>query len=343
MAERQTPAAGTARAAVWRGPGRIAIEDWPLPEPSPTDAVVRVRRCGLCGSDLHIVDGDLPSLVPPRVLGHEPFGVVESVGDAVADFEPGEAVTWEPSLPCGSCFACRTGEDGLCERRVQIVGAFAERTVVPARALHRIPPDLSADRAVLAEPLSCALYAHERGEVRPGDSVAVIGAGTIGLLLVALARHAGASWILVSDPNPRKQALARAVGADVVIDPRTSSVAEVARDATAGRGVDVAFEAVGAPPAVADALLVPRAGGRVALVGLSGPSAAVTMPLLSVLQRDLTIHAVWLRKFSFQRAVALLPLLPLDGIVTHAVPLEQIGDAFALLRAGEAVKAVVEP
>jgi L-iditol 2-dehydrogenase len=333
----------TVRAAVWHGPGRMEIEPWPLPEVGSTDVLVRVQRCGVCGSDLHVLDGDLPEFVPPRVLGHEPLGVVESVGDAVADFRPGETVTWEPSLPCGACFYCHAGEDGLCERRVRILGAFAERTVVPARALYSLPPDLSASHGVLAEPLSCALYAHERGQVHPGDSVAVVGAGTIGLLLIALARRAGAGLILVSDLNPRKRALALELGADIAIDPQVEQVEEVARRVTGGRGVEVAFEAVGAPAAVADALAAPRPGGRVALVGLSGPSAAVTVPLLSLLRRDLVVHAVWMRKFTFQRAVELLPVLPLERIVTHTLPLDRIDDAFALLRSGEAVKVVVEP
>lgn len=331
------------RAAVWRGPGQIAVEDWVLPSVGPTDVLVRLERCGLCGSDVHIVDGDLPSFVPPRVLGHEPLGVIESVGEAVTDFQPGDPVTWEPSLPCGSCFYCREAEDGLCERRVPIVGAFAECTVVPVQALYRIPSGLPVGQGVLAEPVSCALYAHDRGEVHAGDHVAVIGAGTIGLLLVALARRAGAAHILVSDPNPRKRAIAEAIGADAVIDPRVESVADAAKRATHGRGVEVAFEAVGAPSAVVDALAAPRAGGRVALVGLSSATASATIGLQSLMVRDLTVHAVWMRKYTFQRAVELLPLLPLEQIVSHTVPLESIRDAFDLLRSGEAVKVVVEP
>lgn len=333
----------TVRAAVWRGAGQIAIEDWRLPPIGPTDALVRVRRCGLCGSDLHVLDGDVPEFVPPRVLGHEPLGVIEAVGGAVADYEPGDTVTWEPSLPCGSCFYCREGEDGLCEQRVPIVGAFSERTVVPERALYRLPAELPASHGVLTEPLSCALYAHDRAGVHPGDRVAVIGAGTIGLLLIMLARRAGAEQILVSDPNPRKRALAQELGADVVIDPHVERVEKATRHATGGRGVEVAFEAVGAPAAVADALAAPRPGGRVALVGLSSPSASATVPLLGLLRRDLTVHAVWMRKFTFQRAVALLSALPLGKIVSHTVALDEIAEAFALLRSGEAVKVVVEP
>jgi L-iditol 2-dehydrogenase len=330
-------------AAVWRGERLLAVEPWPLPEMGPGDALVRIQGCGVCGSDVHVVDGDLTEFVPPRVLGHEPLGVVEAVGDAVSTFHPGDHVTWEPSLPCRSCFYCREGEDGLCERRVPIPGGFAERTVVPQRALYHIPAGLAGGLGVLAEPLSCALYAHDRGRVAVGDRVAVIGAGTIGLLLTMLARRAGASMIVVSDPNPRKREIAAAVGADVVIDPASTSLPDAIRPLTGGRGADVAFEAVGSPATVLDALAVPRPGGTAVLVGLTSPAASASVPLFGVLRRDITIEAVWLRRFTFQRAVALLPQLPVGRLISHRVPLGRIGHAFDLLRSGEAVKVVVEP
>ncbi len=330
-------------AAVWRGTRVLDLASWPLPDPGADDVLVAVTGCGVCGSDLHIVDGELTEFVPPRVLGHEPLGVVEAVGDGVTDYRPGDQVTWEPSLPCRSCFYCREGEDGLCERRVPIPGGFAERTVVPARALCRIPAGLPDGLGVLAEPLSCALYAHERGRIRVGDAVAVIGSGTMGLLLTMLARRAGAGLIVASDPNPRKRELATAVGADVVIDPRETPLPDGVRDLTGGRGAEVAFEAVGSAGTVLDTLAVLRPGGTAVLVGLTSPEISATVPLWSLLRRDLTVEAVWLRRFTFQRAVALLPDLPLDRLISHRVPLSRIGDAFELLRSGEAVKVVVEP
>jgi L-iditol 2-dehydrogenase len=334
---------GTALAAVWRGEHRLSVESWPLPEMGPEDALVRVRRCGVCGSDVHIVDGDITEFTPPRVLGHEPLGVVEAVGDAVAAFRPGDHVTWEPSLPCRSCFYCHEGEDGLCEQRIPIPGGFAERTVVPQRALYHVPAGLADGLGVLAEPLSCALYAHDRGRLRVGDRVAVIGAGTIGLLLTMLARRAGASLVVVSDPNARKREIAAAVGADMTVDPGAASATERIRHLTGGRGADVAFEAVGSPATVQDTLAVLRPGGRAVLVGLTSPTASATVPLFDSLRRDITIEAVWLRRFTFQRAVALLTELPLGHLISHSVPLGRIEHAFDLLRSGEGVKVVVEP
>ena len=331
------------RAAVWLGPGQLAVRDWPRPEMGPDEVLVRVSCCGVCGSDLHIVDGDVPEFVPPRVLGHEPLGVIEAAGRAVTGFGPGDEVAWEPSLPCRACFYCHEGEDGLCEQRVPILGGFAERTVVPQRALYHVPPGLPGRAAVLAEPLSCALYAHDRGRLKVGDQVAVIGAGTIGLLLVMLARRAGASLVVVSDPNPRKRELAVEVGADAAVDPDTEPAAERIRRLCGGRGADVAFEAVGTTATCLDTLAAVRSGGTAVLVGMPPPAATAPVPLFGVLRRDLTIEAVWLRRFTFQRAVALLPQLPVDRLLSHTVSLARIAEGFALLRSGKAVKVVVEP
>jgi L-iditol 2-dehydrogenase len=319
------------------------VREWPLPEMHADEVLVRVSCCGVCGSDLHIIDGGVPEFVPPRVLGHEPLGVIETVGRAVTGFRPGDEVCWEPSLPCRACFYCHEGEDGLCEHRVPILGSFAERTVVPQRALYHVPPGLPDRAGVLAEPLSCALYAHDRGRLKVGDRVAVIGAGTIGLLLVMLARRAGASLVVVSDPNPRKRELALSVGADVAVDPTTEHAAERIRQLCGGRGADVAFEAVGTTATSLDTLAAVRSGGTAVLVGLSPPAAEAPVPLFDVLRRDLTIEAVWLRRFTFQRAVALLPYLPVERLLSHSVSLARIAEGLELLRSGKAVKVVVEP
>lgn len=333
----------TTLAGVWSGPGRIGVEERTLEPVGFDDVLVRVRACGICGSDVHLVDGTLTAFRPPRVLGHEPLGIIEAIGDCVSGFAVGDRVTWEPSLPCGKCFYCHAGEDGLCESRVAIVGAFSERTVVPSRALQQLPDGLDDDIAVLAEPLSCALYAHRRVGVEAGDSVLVIGAGTIGLLLVALARFAGAGTVIASDPNPARRALAKEVGADLALDPGAVDLQGEGRRVSGGRGVDVAFEAVGSAITVSSAIQAPRPGGRVALVGLASPETSVSVPLWDLLRRDIVIHAVWLRKYTFQAAVELLPYLPLSGIVTDKVPLDRIGEGFELARTGKAVKVVVEP
>ncbi len=334
----------TTRAAVWRGDERLEIGDWQLPPVGPEDALVQVSACGVCGSDLHVLSGEFPGLEPPVVLGHEPAGTIVALGSKVSSLAAGDAVTWEPNVTCGRCFHCREGEDAnLCENRIRISGSFAERTVVPARALHRLPDGCDVRAAVLAEPLSCALYAFDRGAVRLGGSVAIIGAGSIGLLLLLLARRGGADRVMVSDPNPAKRELARRLGADLTVDPVAEGFEHPRRALTGGRGFDVAFEAVGLPRAVEDALAVVRAGGRVVLVGASRPGDRASVDLVSLQRRDLTISACWVRRHTFQRAVGLLPGLPADELITHEVSLDDVAEAVRLLRDGKAVKVVVRP
>jgi 2-desacetyl-2-hydroxyethyl bacteriochlorophyllide A dehydrogenase len=336
--------AESTRAAVWHGGSRLELESWDLPELGADDVLVEISACGLCGSDLHVLDDGFPGLEPPVVLGHEPSGTVAAVGSRVDGFAAGDVVTWEPNVVCGECFQCREGEDvNLCEHKLRVSGSFADRTVVPRRALHHLPPGCSREEAIMAEPLSCALYAFERAGLRLGQSVAIIGSGTIGLLLLLLARRAGAGSILVSDPNARKRAVARQLGADEVVDPVREDLGEAGIGLTGGRGFDCAFEAVGRPRAVEDALRLCRPGGHAVLVGASQPDETAALDLVSLQRRDLTVSACWVRRYSFQRAVALLPSLPLAGLLTHEVPLHSVGEAIRLLREGEAIKVAVIP
>lgn len=339
-----TVTALTTRAAVWHGDGRLRVESWDLPALGPDDVLVEVAGCGVCGSDLHVVDGGFPGLEPPVVLGHEPVGTIAAVGAGVGWLSVGDKVTWEPNVPCGHCFFCRDGRDvNLCENRVRVSGSFAERTVVPARAVHRLAEDCPPEVAIMAEPLSCALYAFERAGVTLDETVAIVGAGTIGLLLLMLARRAGAKRVLVADPNPGKRAVAQRLGADAAVDPLADDLAHAAGSLTEGRGFDVAFEAVGKPVAVESALSLPRAGGRAVMVGASRPGEQASLDLVSIQRRDLTISACWVREHTFQRAVSLLASLPVAELVTHEVKLDNVAEALDLLRRGEAVKVAVVP
>jgi L-iditol 2-dehydrogenase len=332
------------RAAVWRGEGHLELDDWELPPLGALDVLVKVSACGVCGSDLHVLDGGFPGLMPPVVLGHEPFGTVARMGPSVSGLSEGDVVTWEPKYTCGYCFHCRNGEDAnLCENLVRISGSFADYTLVPRRAVYPCPDGCDPKALMLVEPLSCALYAFDRAAVRVDESVAIVGAGAIGLLLLMLVRRAGAHRVIVSDPNPTKRELALALGADEVVDPGTVAVGEAVRSCTGGRGAEVAFEAVGLSRTVTDTLDSVRAGGRAALVGVAHADDPASLNLVSLQERDLTVFACWVRKHTFQRAVGLVSVLPVNELVTHRVALDDVSDALRLLRNGEGVKVAVVP
>jgi L-iditol 2-dehydrogenase len=205
--------------AVWYGKGDLRVEHRQVPPLGPRDVLLEVALCGVCGTDVHIVDGEYPLAVPPRVLGHEFSGTIRAVGASVTTAEVGDRVAVDPSVACSACFYCRQGLPLMCERRVTHNGGLGELAVLPEQTVFHLPDDVSLEAGALAEPLSCCLHTLGLSGIRAGDRVAIVGGGTIGLLLVQLARRAGAGRILVSEPSAAKRDMATHLGADVVVDP----------------------------------------------------------------------------------------------------------------------------
>lgn len=277
--------------AVWHAAKDIRIERRVRPALDPGHVRLRVTRCGICGSDMHeYMSGPhaIPVEVPhpisgslaPIVLGHEFTGeVIEVHGDGGA-FRVGQRVAIEPEYRCGHCAACRRGDYNLCEKMgfagLMGHGGMAEEAVVPGYMLHALPDTVTDRQAAVLEPAAVALHALRRSGLTVGQSVAVVGAGPIGLLLVQFAAVAGARRIIVSDVSQARLERARMLGATETVDSRTARLPAVAK------GVDVAFEAVGMQPALDDAILSVRKGGKVVLVGLfSGPAAVDAFDLVN--------------------------------------------------------------
>jgi L-iditol 2-dehydrogenase len=270
--------------------------DAPVPSVAAGELLVRVKACGICGSDVHGYDGSTGRRIPPLVMGHEAAGVVEAAGEGVTDFSPGDRVTFDSTVYCGDCFFCRRGQSNLCDhRRVLGVscgdyrrdGALAEFVVVPARVAFALPAGLSFQHAATVEAVSVAVHAVKRASPGLGDTALVVGAGMIGQLLVQAARAAGCGRVVVSDVDANRLAMAKAHGADVALDARQDDVPQRVRDLTDGRGADVVFEAVGSDAAVTSAIAAARKGGVVTLVG--NVSKTVTLPLQGVVTREITL------------------------------------------------------
>ena len=272
-----------------------------VPEPSigPDDVLVQVKACGICGSDVHGLDGSTGRRIPPIVMGHEASGVVAETGANVADYKPGDRVTFDSTLYCGICFYCRRGEINLCEgRRVLGVscdeyrqqGAFADYVAVPRHILYRLPPGITFERAAMVESCSIAFHAVGRIPVRINDAAVVVGAGMIGLLVIQTLRAAGCGRVFAVDVVPEKLDLALSLGADDVINAASDDAdvgAQIARF-TAGRGADIAVEAVGTQAALQTALNGLRKGGHLALIGNLSPT--VGLPLQTVVTREITLY-----------------------------------------------------
>jgi len=334
------------------GPG-AELRDVPVPTPGTGEVLVRVEAASLCGTDLHIYRWDAWAQERlagrlPQIFGHEMAGRVVAYGPATPATVPlGSRVGAESHLVDGTCYQCRTGRQHIC-RNLRILGvdadgAFAEYIVLPVANLW--PSDgLTPEIAAIQEPMGNAVLAAFAEEIT-GETVLVTGCGPIGLMAIAISRLAGASQIFATDINPERRALAKALGADVVLDGASPDVVERIRAMTHGDGVDVVLEMSGAEPAIRQGFAAVTNGGRVSLLGL--PSRPVTLDLNNdIIFKGVRVYGITGRRMyeTWYRTSALLAQgLDLSLIVTHQFPLTQFAEAFELLAAGHAGKVVLLP
>lgn len=285
------------KALVLKAYNQLVYQDVPEPTFEPDEVMIRVKTCGICGSDVHGMDGSTGRRIPPLIMGHEAAGIIAQVGSKVKDFQAGQSVTFDSTLYCGSCFYCRRGEINLCDhRRVLGVscdeyrqnGAFAEYVAVPQQILHPLPQGLSFEHAAMVEPCSIALHAVGRTAISLNDTAVVVGAGMIGLLVVQALRLAGCGKIIAIDIEAEKLDLARQLGADFTLNSSESEVLSEIEKLTDNRGADVVIEAVGITQTVKTALASVRKGGTVTVIG--NLSSQVELPLQRLVSREITFH-----------------------------------------------------
>ncbi|HEY4378730.1 MAG TPA: galactitol-1-phosphate 5-dehydrogenase [Acidobacteriaceae bacterium] len=276
---------------------RLHVEQVPVPICGPTDVLIQVAACGICGSDVHGYDGSSGRRIPPIVMGHEAAGIVTAVGSEVSSVAPGDRVTFDSTVYCAKCDYCLRGEVNLCENR-QVVGvscgdyrragAFAEYITVPEYIVYRLPESLPFAEAAMLEAVSVALHAVKVSQVDGGETALVIGAGMIGLLILQAARAAGCSRVFVADVDTTRLEMAAALGADVTILVSSADLPARVMRLTNGRGVDLALEAVGRNETVTSAIDCVRKGGTVTLVG--NIEARVDLPLQKVVTRQIRLQ-----------------------------------------------------
>ena len=332
----------------------LEIQDVPEPQPAPDEVLVAVKACGICGSDVHGMDGSTGRRRPPIIMGHEAAGVIVQLGPEVHGWAEGDRVTFDSTIYCGKCRFCRTGAINLCDnRRVLGVscdeyrrhGAFAERVAVPQHILYRLPDGLSFHRAAAVEPLSIAVHAVGRTPIRVGDTAVVVGAGMIGLLAVQVLRAAGCARIFAVDLDPARLELARKLGADETFQAGTADVPAEVRNRTAGQGADVAIEAVGLTPTVQTAVACLRKGGQLILIGNFAPK--VDLPLQAVVTRDLTLSGSCASRGEYPACLEMLArgVVDVDSLISAVAPMDQGPAWFARLYGGKEalMKVILEP
>lgn len=331
------------RAAVWERPGELRVQERPDPEPGPDDVVVKVGACGMCGTDVHIAEGEFPPTPYPIVPGHEFAGDVVAVGSDVEDLEVGAHVAVDPSLFCGHCDFCRVQRGNLCRNWNAIGdtvdGAFAELVKAPARNAYELPEDTSARTGALIEPLSCAVHGMRRLQPTTGDSVLVTGAGTMGLLLLQLLAQGGASSVTVVDRNERRLEIAKALGATSV----DTDVDATARDHP--DGFDCVVDATGVAPVVQQGLGAVRRGGKLMVFGVSPQDARVEFSPFRIYNDEVTVIGSMAVLYTFVPAIELLrsDTIQTEPLLTHTFPLDGFEDALAAMRAGKGIKVQVLP
>ena len=329
------------RVATWRGESRFTIDEVPAPVAGPGQVAIAVHTAGICGTDVHAIQGLFP-WKPPLVLGHEYTGVVREVGRGVSRRLVGRLVACEPSYGCGECVECRARRVTQCPRCTR-VGGFAERVVLPVSCVHPLPPGLDPVTGALTEPAACCLANVEMFRMPRGATVLVIGGGIMGLLTMVLARRRGARRLILSDPIEERRRIAKHLGANVVIDPTKESLSERVKALTAGRGADVVCEAVGKPELVAEAIALTKPNGVTQLVGVNPKGSQLPLDLWDIHFREIRIGGAFGRGTAFRRALALMSKLGVKRLVTARFPLERISEAFAHAAAGRGVKTVITP
>ncbi|MHB0877509.1 MAG: NAD(P)-dependent alcohol dehydrogenase [Anaerolineae bacterium] len=341
------------RAAFLVEPRRIEVRDVPRPKPGPGEVLVRVRACGICGSDVHYyLDGRIGDTVAtePLILGHEFAGEVAELGDGVTGLCIGQPVAVEPAISCGTCEMCLEGHPNLCHH-IRFMstppdqGGLAEYIITAPHRCFPLPETLTAADGAMLEPLGVALHTVKLARLFVGDTAAVVGCGPIGLLTLQLAKASGAIAVVATDRVPYRLDFARRYGATLTVNVTDEDPAVAVSRYTGGRGVDRVFEAAGAAESPEQAVQLVRNGGTVMLIGI--PTANVLSVTANTTRRKgLTLKAVRRMKHTYPRAIALTAagMVDVRGLVTHRFPLEQANEAFDLVaHLGDGViKAMIE-
>jgi L-iditol 2-dehydrogenase len=331
----------------------LQLRDIPDPAIGPREVLIRVRACGICGSDVHGYDGSTGRRIPPMVMGHEAAGVVAKVGSDVTAFHIGDRVTFDSTISCGSCRFCLVGQVNLCDNRNVLGvscqeyrrdGAFAEFVAVPERILYRLPDDFPFAHAALIEAVSVAVHAARITDVRPGSTAVIIGTGMIGLLALQVFRHFGCTRLFAVDVDEERLELARQLGADetILAEPETVSLL---RTSTGGQGPDIAVEAVGAQGPIVTAIECVRRGGTVTLIGNLAPK--VEIPLQTVVTRQLRLLGSCASAGEYPECIELMQsgVVKVDALISAVAPLNEGPAWFGRLYAREKglMKVILQP
>ncbi len=319
------------KAVVINGPGKLEIVEKPKPRPGPGEILVKVEYCGICGSDLHAFHTGF--LQPDLTIGHEFAGIVSEVGPGCSSWSPGERVTGNNIIICGSCSFCLNEIENQCLNMCRLgitgQGTLAEYILIPARNLYKLPDHTPLEQAALAEPLSVGLHAINKVKTDSAKNALIIGTGTIGLIVLSLLKMLGIENILVIEPNPDRAAIAKTMGATTLIDPGQGNPDAVVKQLTGGHGAALAFECAGLPATIQEACNLAAAGSAVTVLSIC--YQPVELNFLSLVTREIEIKTAFGKTGAeFKEAVRLIGTgsVDLTPLISRIIPLSSIEDGF---------------
>lgn len=338
------------KAAVQYGPLDVRVEDVPEPTTGPDEVKVKIEYCGVCGTDLEIYEGRFGLMLTeewpkgPKIEGHEAAGTIVEVGVQTRQaYSVGQKVAMNFRSSCGACYYCRDKREHYCDHVTMSGGAFAEYAVYKESAIFALPDGMSTRTGAMLEPLTVALHMTDQAEIHTGSTIAVSGAGTIGLLVLMVALWSGASTVLVSEPVASKRRLAEQLGATVTVDPLNEDVVAIGKRLTGGRGFDRVIEVSGNLSAAQTTLKIVDKCGIVLWGGVYPHEETIPVSPFDLYADELTIRSSMVSPYSFPRSLNLLSTLDVEPLISATYPLERIVDAFKNQRGGTAIKTLIQP
>ncbi len=336
------------KAAVFYGKNDIRIENTPPRSPKEDEVMIQVKACGVCGTDMHIYSGaqGATECNPPVILGHEFSGVVCEVGENVTRVKVGDHVTVDPSIMCEKCDSCKTGSPHFCEEYiatgVNLDGGFAEYCTVLEKQVFKLKDSVSFEEGAMCEPVGCCLHGIDLAGIKTGDTVMVIGGGTIGMIMLQLAKISGAASIVLLEPVEEKRQLGIKLGADVVIDPLSEEVESILARSDIHK-INVTIECVGRRETMMDAIRYVGKGGTVMMFGLTEPDCEIPLKPFEVFKKEITVKASYVNPYTHGRAANILGSgkLRLKELISDIIPLDNINQAFEIK--GHKGKIIIQP
>jgi len=335
-------------AAILLAPRKLEIREIEEPEIGNEDVLVRVRACGICGSDYHAYEGAHPRVKYPIILGHEFSGVVEKVGSNVRSVREGDRVVVDPNITCGKCFYCRSGRRHFCEELQSVginrQGAYAEYVAIPESVVYKIPGNISFEEACLTEPLACIIHGLDEIGIKVGESAVILGVGFIGLIFLQLLKRIGYSPIIVSEINDFRRSKAKELGADEVIDPTVDNVKDVVLSMTDGKGADLVIECTGDVKAFEQSLEINAPTGRILEFSVTPPNAIAKIRPVAIYKKELRIVGSFTNPYTMRRSIKLIErrIVNLSKLISVKVNLNGIRDILKR-KVPNVIKALVIP